>query len=75
MCPFELFFILLRQHLLQKKMFYYCIFFLLDLIVILISIRKRLYVRIVVLLDEGNYNESFFFMDKYVNRMVESNTV
>lgn len=74
MCPFELFFILLRQHLLQKK----CsntAFFLLDLIVILISIRKRLYVRIVVLLDEGNYNESFIFMDKYVNRMVESNTV
>lgn len=56
-------------------MIYSCIFFLLDLIAILISIRKRLYVLIAVLLDEGNYNESFIFMGKYVNRMVKSNTV
>lgn len=54
-CPFELFLILLCQHLLQKK-HSSSAFFLLDLIVILISIRKRLYVLVAVLLEKENYN-------------------
>lgn len=68
-------FILPHQHLLHKNVPLVHFLFIFELVVILISFRKWLYVLIVVVRDEGNYNESFIFTDEYVNWVVESNIV